>query len=57
MFHTNGARITAWYSESPSLLLSAARIQLSGDVLLGDVNLGEKLTELESRIAALEANG
>ena len=57
VFHTNGARITAWYSESPSLLLSAARIQLSGDVLLGDVNLGEKLTELESRIAALEANG
>lgn len=57
VFHTNGARITAWYSESPSLLLSAARIQLSGDVLLGDVNLGDKLTELESRIAALEANG
>lgn len=57
VFHTNGARISAWYSESPSLMLSAARIALDGVVLLGDMNLNEKIASLERRIAALEAKG
>lgn len=55
VFHTNGARITAWYSESPALTLSAARILLQGDVLLNGENLGTRLTALEDRLAALEA--
>lgn len=55
VFHTNGARITAWYSESPSLTLSAARILLDGDVLLNGTSLGGRLDALESRVAALES--
>lgn len=54
VFHTNGARITAWYSESPSLTLSAARILLEGAVLVNGENLTDRLTALESRVAALE---
>lgn len=57
VFHTNGARITAWYSESPSLTLSAARIVLDGDVLLNGTDLDTRITALENRVAAIAPGG
>lgn len=57
VFHTSGAVISGWYSESPALRLSAARIELEGDVLLGGQSLQSALASLERRVAALEAAG
>lgn len=55
VFHTNGARIAAWYGDVPSLSLSADRIELNGDVIVDEQSLADRLDAIEARLAALEA--
>ena len=53
VFHSQGARITGWYDNVPSLMLSAAKLHLNGEVLVNDVSLEKRLSALEARVAAL----